>query len=262
MRVREENSSGWQGGVQSRKRTVPRAKSFRRGEDSACSRGVKRRVGTMTDHEFWPILWLSFRVSATAVTASTLIGVPLGVWLGLSRFRGKSILVAAINTGMALPPVVVGLGLYLLLSQTGPLGFLGWLFTPQAMILAQTILALPFVVGITMAAVAGVPRDLVVQIRSLGASDRQCRRAILREARAGVLLAIAAAFGRSISEVGAVLIVGGNIRDHTRVLTTAIVLETSRGDFRFALVLGAVLLTGALAVNLAILRLHQGRALA
>jgi tungstate transport system permease protein len=212
--------------------------------------------------DFWSIVWLSLRVSGTAVVISSLVGVPLGVWLGLSRTRPTRLLWPLIHTGMALPPVVVGLLLYILLSRSGPLAFLGWLFTLQAMILAQTMLALPFVVGITMNAVASVPAELSLQIRSLGASDRQVRWTVLREARQGVLLAVAASFGRSISEVGAVLIVGGNIHQHTRVLTTAIVLETSKGHFEAALALGGALLLLALLVNLAILRLHGVRALA
>jgi tungstate transport system permease protein len=159
---------------------------------------------------------------------------------------------------MALPPVVVGLALYLLLSRSGPLGALDWLFTPQAMVLAQVLLTLPFVLGITMASVAAVPAELPLQVRSLGASPWQVRLAVLTEARPGVLLAVATAFGRSVSEVGAVLIVGGNIRGQTRVLTTAIVLETGRGDFGLALALGGVLLGLALAVNVLIVRL-QGR---
>lgn len=209
----------------------------------------------------WSIIWLSFRVSGTAVLISTLIGVPGGVWLGLSRHRGKRLLAAAVHTGMALPPVVVGLVLYILLSRSGPLAFLGWLFTPNAMIFAQTVLALPFVVGITMSAVAAVPAELPLQLRTLGASIGQCRWTVLREARNGVLLAVAAAFGRSISEVGAVLIVGGNILGHTRVLTTAIVLETGKGNFALALALGTVLLMLALCVNLLIVRLQGGRLL-
>ena len=140
-----------------------------------------------------------------------------------------------------------------------PFAFLRWLYTIEAMIIAQTILALPFVVGITMSSVAAVPAELGSQIKSLGASDWQCRWAILREARRGVLLAIAAAFGRSISEVGAVLIVGGNIEGHTRVLTTAIILETSKGNFEFALALGVVLLSVALFVNVFIIRLQGNR---
>ena len=163
---------------------------------------------------------------------------------------------------MALPPVVIGLVLYILLSRGGPLAFLGWLFTPEAMIAAQTVLAMPFVIGITMSAVAVVPAELSLQIRTLGANDRQCRWTILREARHGVFLAVAAAFGRSISEVGAVLIVGGNIQGHTRVLTTAITLETGKGNFEFALALGGALLLLALLVNVLIVRVQGGRLLA
>ena len=212
--------------------------------------------------DFWSIVWLSLGVSGSAVLISSLIGVPCGVWLGLSRYRGRRVISAIVHTGMALPPVVVGMLLYLLLSRSGPLQSLGWLFTSQAMIAAQTILALPFVIGITMSSVAAVPSELGAQIKSLGASDWQCRWTILREARHGVLLAVAAAFGRSISEVGAVLIVGGNIEGHTRVLTTAIILETSKGRFEFALALGAVLLFAALLVNVLILRLQGNRLLA
>ena len=209
--------------------------------------------------EFWAIVRLSLVVSGTAVLISSLIGVPCGLWLGLSDWRGRRVVAAMIHTGMALPPVVIGLLLYLLLSRSGPLAFLGWLFTAEAMIAAQTILALPFVIGITMSSVAAVPAELGSQIKSLGASDWQCRWAVLREARRGVWLAIAAAFGRSLSEVGAVLIVGGNIQGHTRVLTTAIILETSKGHFEFALALGAVLLVVALLVNALILRLQEHR---
>jgi tungstate transport system permease protein len=163
---------------------------------------------------------------------------------------------------MAMPPVVVGLLLYLLFSRSGPLASLSWLFTPAAMITAQTILALPFVIGITMTSVTAVPPELSAQIKSLGASPWQSRWTILREARHGVLLAVAAAFGRSISEVGAVLIVGGNIQQQTRVLTTAIILETNKGNFEFALAMGAVLLSVALLVNFFILRLQGNRSLA
>jgi len=209
--------------------------------------------------DFWSILWLSLRVSGTAVLISSFIGIPCGVWLGLSRHRGKRLLSAVIHTGMAFPPVVVGLVLYILLSHSGPLAFLGWMFTTEAMIAAQTVLALPFVIGITMFSVAAVPTELPAQIRTLGASERQCRWTILREARYGVFLAVAAAFGRSVSEVGAVLIIGGNIQGHTRVLTTAIVLETGKGNFEFALALGGALLLMALLVNLAIVRLQGSR---
>jgi tungstate transport system permease protein len=215
----------------------------------------------MVDAEFWSILLLSLEVSGTAVVISSSIGVPLGAWIGFARFRGKPLVRAVVHTGMALPPVVVGLLLYVLLSRSGPLAFLEWLFTPQAMILAQTILALPFVLGVTIASVESIPSELPLQLTSLGASRWQCRWAILREARQGVLFAVAAALGRSISEVGAVLIVGGNIQGHTRVMTTAIVLETGKGHFELALALGAALLLVALSINLAIVRLHGGQRL-
>ncbi len=155
-----------------------------------------------------------------------------------------------------MPPVVVGLLVYLLLSHSGPFGSLDWLYTPKAMILAQVVLDLPFVVGITMTAVAAVPTNLMFQLRTLGASERQARWTILGEARSGVILAIATAFGRSISEVGAVWMVGGNIQDHTRVLTTAIILETGKGQFALALLLGAILLSVALTLNLVFIRFH------
>ena len=216
---------------------------------------------TTATAELLSIVWRSLRVSGAAVIIAAAVGIPLGVWLGCRTFRGKSVLSAVVHTGMALPPVVVGLLLYMLLSRSGPFAWLGWLFTEKAMILAQTVLSLPFVVGITMNAVAGVPRELIRQVRGLGATDVQCLWMVLREARPGVILAVAAAFGRSISEVGAVLIVGGNIAGHTRVLTTAIILDTSQGQFEFALALGAVLLTLALLVNAAILHFQGGRVL-
>ncbi|WP_435007941.1 ABC transporter permease [Tundrisphaera lichenicola] len=203
--------------------------------------------------EIGAIILLSMQVSAMAVLASSVVGIPLGAWAGLGRGRVGAWASLLSRTGMSLPPVVVGLLLYLLLSRTGPLGSLGWLFTPRAMVLAQTILALPFVVGITLASVQAVPPDLILQVEGLGASPWQARWVVLREARSGIALAVATALGRSFSEVGAVLIVGGNIQGHTRVLTTAIVLETGRGDFAVALTLGGVLLAMALVVNALIL---------
>lgn len=206
--------------------------------------------------ELGSTVWRSLHVSGVAVLVSSLVGIPIGTWLGLTRSRVRGILAVMIQTGMALPPVVVGLCLYLLLSRSGPLGTWGWLFTLKAMILAQIILTLPFILGITMVSVAAVPPELFLQLRSLGASRWQARWTVLREARAGVTLAVATALGRSFSEVGAVLMVGGNIAGHTRVLTTAIVLETSRGRFALALALGGVLLALALVANVAIIRLH------
>jgi tungstate transport system permease protein len=207
-----------------------------------------------------PILWLSVVVAGAAVFVAALVGLPLGLWLGRLNFRGRRIVWAVVYTGMGMPPVVVGLLVYLLLSRTGTLGFLGWLYTPRAMILAQVILDLPFIIGITMTAVAAVPNELHFQLRSLGASEWQAKWALLRQARSGVVLAVATAFGRSISEVGAVWMVGGNIQDHTRVLTTAIILETGKGQFALALLLGSILLTIALIVNMITLR-FQGQPL-
>ncbi|HLJ94044.1 MAG TPA: ABC transporter permease [Gemmataceae bacterium] len=210
--------------------------------------------------ELWSIVRLSLQVTGTAVFISVLVGVPLGTWLALAQFRGKLLLTALVHTGMGLPPVVVGLVVYLLLSRSGPLACLDWLFTPQAMVLAQCIIALPLVTSITMAAVSAVPDDLLLQVRSLGAGPWQARWAVLREARAGILVAVAAGFGRVLSEVGAALIVGGNIQGQTRVLTTAIVLETNKGEFALALGLGGWLLSLALLVNVVGLGL-QGKPL-
>jgi tungstate transport system permease protein len=211
------------------------------------------------DPELWSIVWLSLRVAGAALGLSALGGVPLGAWLGLAQFRGKGVLTALVYTGMGLPPVVVGLVVYLLLSRSGPLGGLGWLFTPTAMVLAQALIALPLVAGITLSAVAGVPAELFQQVRSLGASTWQARLAVLREARAGVGVALAAGFGRALAEVGAALLVGGNIQGHTRTLTTAIVLETGKGQFGFALALAGWLLALALAVNALLLGLQGKR---
>jgi tungstate transport system permease protein len=209
------------------------------------------------------IILLTLRVSGTALIISTLIGIPLGVWLGLKRFRMRRLLVAVIYTGMGFPPVVIGLLVYLMLSNNGPLAelsltFLPRLFTPPAMILAQIILATPLVAGFTMAAVMSVNPHLARQIEALGATRRQVAWTLLLEARLGVLTAIAAGFGAIISEVGAVMLVGGNIEGATRVLTTAIVLETRKGNFNLALALGAVLLTLSFLANSLVLRV-QGR---
>jgi tungstate transport system permease protein len=210
------------------------------------------------------IVVLSLRVSGTALLFSTLIGIPLGVVLGLSRFTGRRLVIALLYTGMGFPPVVVGLFVYMMLSRTGPLGQLDWplipaLFTPGAMVVAQSIISFPLVAGFTMAAVMGVDPQLRQQVRALGATPRQAAFAVLSEARVGVVVSIIAGFGSIISEVGAVMMVGGNIEGHTRVLTTAIVLETSKGNFDLAMALGVVLLALSFVTNVAVLR-FQGRA--
>ena len=210
------------------------------------------------DAETWRIIALSLHVSGLALLYSALLGIPLGALLGLRAFRGRRLAIALVYTGMGFPPVVIGLFVYLLLSRAGPLGFLGWLFTPSAMVLAQTIISFPLVAGFTMAAVLGIDPSLRLQLRSLGASPVQAARAILWEARFGVLVALIAGFGSIISEVGAVMLVGGNIQGSTRVLTTAIVLETRTGNFDLALALAFVLLSVMFLINLLALRL-QGK---
>jgi tungstate transport system permease protein len=211
------------------------------------------------------IILLSLQVSGTALFLSTLVGIPLGAIMGLSHFVGRRIVIAFLYTGMGFPPVVIGLFVYILLSRSGPFGQLDWswlpvLFTPGAMILAQTIIAFPLVAGFTMAAVMGVNPNLRRQVLSLGATRRQAALTILMEARVGVIVSIIAGFGSIISEVGAVMLVGGNIAGRTRVLTTAIVLETRKGNFDLAIALGLVLLGIAFITNLAMLRL-QGSSL-
>jgi tungstate transport system permease protein len=191
----------------------------------------------------------SLFVSGTATLLAAAVGIPAGAWLGLAPRRIRQIVRPMVYALMALPPVVAGLALYLLLSRSGPLGGWGLLFTPTAMIAAQTVLALPMVVSITMHGVSTVPAELAAQLTSLGASPAQVRWTILREAWPAMGLAVAMALGRSLSEVGAVMIVGGNIAGKTRVLTTAIVLETGRGNFELALALGAMLLGMAWTVN-------------
>ncbi len=209
------------------------------------------------DPALYEIIWLSLRVSGSALLISTMIGVPVGAALGLSRVRARGFITALLYTGMGLPPVVVGLFVYLMLSRSGPFGVLSWLFSPSAMIVAEVIIAFPLVAGLTMTAVQGVDPALRVQVRSLGATRLQEMWAVLREARVGVVAAIVAAFGGVISEVGAVMLVGGNIDGKTRVLTTAIVLNTRTGDFTLALALGVILLSLAFLANVAMLRLQS-----
>ena len=211
--------------------------------------------------ELSEIVLLSLRVSGIALFFATLIGVPVGIFLGLKRFRGRRAAVSVVYTGMGFPPVVIGLFVYLLLSRNGPLvglnlAVLPQLFTPGAMILAQIIIAFPLVAGFTMAAVMSVDPQVRLQVRSLGATEAQTALTVLSEARLGVIVAVVAGFGAIISEVGAVMLVGGNIAHQTRVLTTAIVLETRKGNFDLALALGAILLALAFVANLIMMRLQ------
>jgi tungstate transport system permease protein len=206
---------------------------------------------------FIQITFLTLGVSGTALAISAIIGIPLGAFLGLRQFRARQMLKAVIYTGMGLPPVVVGLAVYLFLSRSGPLGGLSWLFSPAAMVFAQTLLAVPLVAGLTGSAIEALDPELRLQLRSLGATSLQESLSILREARGGVVASVVVAFGAIISEVGAAMLVGGNIEGSTRVLSTAIVLETRRGHFGLALALGGALLSLTFIVNWILLRLQR-----
>ena len=213
---------------------------------------------TSADTYVWEVVFRSLWISGTALLLATMIGLPLGALVALSRFRARTPVIALVNTGLAFPPVVVGLAVYLLLSRAGPAGPLGLLYTPSAIIVAQVILAGPYIAAVTLAALEGVPVDVRQQARGLGATRWQAVLLHLREARASLVAAVAAGFGAVISEVGAVMIVGGNLLGETRVMTTAIVLETRRGNFGVAIALGTVLLAIAFLINLGLTVLHRG----
>lgn len=199
--------------------------------------------------EVWAITWLTLKVSGIATVISLVIGLPVGTWLALRKFSGRGCLFSFINTGMAFPPVVIGLWVSMILWRSGPLGGLNLMYTPSAMVIAQTIIATPIIIGLTIAALQQLDPNLRLQLLGLGASRWQLVRALWREARLPLLAALMAGFGSIISEVGASMMVGGNIRGQTRVLTTAIVLESSKGQFAVAIALGFILLFLAYIVN-------------
>jgi tungstate transport system permease protein len=199
--------------------------------------------------ELFGIILLSLKVSGLALVIATVLGLPFGALLGLKRFPGRDLAISTANTFMGLPPVVVGLFVYLLLSRRGPLGFLGLLYSPSAMIVAQTILATPIVIALCQSAIVNVDPLIRQAARTLGATPRQVTVTIIVEARYGILSAIIAAFGRVMAEVGAILIVGGNIAGYTRVMTTTIALETDKGNFELALALGIILLAISFSIN-------------
>ena len=209
------------------------------------------------DPDVVEIALLSLEVSAAATLLAVVVGAPLGVWIGLKGFPGRDLVVSLVNTGMGLPPVVVGLFVSILLWRSGPLGGLEILYTPAAIVVAQFIIALPVVVGLTIAAIQQIDPRLPLQLIGLGASRGQLLRLLLREARLPMLAAVMAGFGAVVSEVGASLMVGGNILHHTRVLTTATVLETSKGEFDVAIALSLILLGIAFVINLALTLLQQ-----
>ena len=211
------------------------------------------------DAMLWSVVGRSLAVSASACLIGSLLGLCLGAWLAVARFRGREAMLALLNTLLALPSVVVGLLVYLLLSRSGPLGFLGWLFSFKAMVLAQTILVAPVVAALTRQLVEDAERQHGEQLQSLGAGPRMRAALLAWDERYALLTVLVLAFGRAISEVGAVMVVGGNIDGFTRVMTTAIALETSKGDLPLALGLGIVLLALVLVLNLIASALRQWR---
>jgi tungstate transport system permease protein len=209
------------------------------------------------DRQVMEIMWLSLRVSGIATLVSLLLGVPFGMLLGQARFPGRRLALGVINTGMGLPPVAVGLLVSLLLWRSGPLGFLDLIYTPAAIVVAQCIIAVPVVTGLTAAAVQQLDPRLRLQLLGLGASRLQALRFLLREARFSLIAAVMAGFGAVISEVGASMMVGGNILHYTRVLTTATVLETSKGNFDIAIALSVVLVGLTFVVAMLLTMLQQ-----
>ncbi len=221
--------------------------------------GIRQALSLLVcfDPEVMAITWLSLKVSGTATLISLFIGIAIGTAVALSSFPGRQLAVSLINTGMALPPVVVGLFVTIFLWRNGPFGYLEILYTPTAIIIAQAIIATPIVTGITLAAMQQLPRKLRLQILALGATRLQMVWLLIKEAKLSLMAAVMAGFGGVISEVGASIMVGGNIKGYTRVLTTATVMETSKGNFDLAIALGVILMLFAFAINLVLTRIQQ-----
>jgi tungstate transport system permease protein len=215
------------------------------------------RLLTSLDAEVFQIALLTIEVSGLATLIALAIGVPLGTWLAFSRFRGRRAAVGAVNAGMGMPPVVVGLVVSILLWRSGVLGFLGLIYTPAAIVIGQVVIALPVVIALTVAAMQQIDPALRLQIRALGASRWQSLLLLMQEVRLALLAVAMAGFGAAISEVGASMMVGGNIAGHTRVLTTATVLEVSKGRFEVAIALSVLLVLIILAVTMILTRSQQ-----
>lgn len=224
--------------------------------------GLRHALGLLiwADPEVLGITWRSLQISGAATLLALLLGIPIGTGLALSRFLGRGVLISLVNTGMGLPPVVVGLFVSILFWRSGPLGFLEWMYTPAAMVLAQVVIAAPIVTGLTLAAIQQIPDRFRLQMLALGASRGQLWWVLIREARLPILAAAMAGFGGVISEVGASLMVGGNVRGQTRVLTTATVLETGKGNFEVAIALSIILLVIMFLVNAALTWIQQRKA--
>ncbi|WP_077214683.1 ABC transporter permease [Bacillus dakarensis] len=209
------------------------------------------------DPEILEITWRTLRVSLTAVLISTFVGIPLGILFGLKRFPGRKILLVIINILMGLPPVVAGLWITILLWRSGPLGHLALLFTPTAIVMAQVLVSLPIIIGLTSSAFQQIDEKMILQIKSLGATKLQSLLILLNETRVSILAAIIAGFGRVIAEVGAAMMVGGNIRGETRILTTSIVMEVSKGNFDIAFALSFIIMTITFLITFCLTFLQQ-----
>jgi len=209
------------------------------------------------DAEVWAIALLSLKVSGLATLFSLVIGVSMGTLIALTSFPGKKLLVSLVNTGMGLPPVVVGLFVSILLWRNGPMGFLELLYTPSAIVIAQTVIATPIVMGITVGAMQNLPSNLRLQILALGATRTQMVWMLIKEARLPLMAGVMAGFGGVISEVGASIMVGGNVKGYTRVLTTATVMETGRGNFDIAIALSLILLLFCFVINYILTYIQQ-----
>ncbi|EDP64608.1 binding-protein-dependent transport systems inner membrane component [alpha proteobacterium BAL199] len=226
-------------------------------QDFGSAFGEAFRLVVVLDPALVEIVALSLRVSLTAVLAAGLVGLPIGAALAVVRFPGRSVALVGLNALMGLPPVVVGLLVYLALSRAGPLGPLGLLYTPTAMIIAQMILVIPIIAAVSRQTIEDMKDEYDEQLRALGVGPFGMVATLLWDARFSLLTAMLAGFGRAVAEVGAVIIVGGNINHVTRVMTTAIALETSKGDLALALGLGLILLVLAITVNAAVMALRR-----
>ena len=209
------------------------------------------------DHEVMNCTWVSLKISSVAILFASLVGVPLGFFIGANNFKGKKALITLFNTMMALPTVVVGLLVFSFISRQGPLGVLGLLFTPTAMIIGQFILATPIITALSISAIQGIDPRIRMTLITLGARSYQIVFALMLEARFAIMAAVIAGFGRIIGEVGSAMMLGGNIKGFTRSITTAIALETSKGEFSLGLSLGIILLTVALSINIMLRYLQQ-----
>ncbi|NKE07147.1 ABC transporter permease [Mesobacillus selenatarsenatis] len=221
--------------------------------------GLKKAIEMILsgDREIFEITLLTLRVSITAVLISTMIGIPAGMFLGLARFPGRKFILALVNIGMGLPPVVAGLWITLFLWRSGPLGDFAWLYTPTAIIMAQILVSLPIVTALTSTAFQQINSKLILQVKALGATKMQLYWILMKEVKLAILAAIIAGFGRVIAEVGAAMMVGGNISGETRILTTSIVMEVSKGNFDIALALSFILMTLAFIITFTLTYLQQ-----